>query len=338
MDPGPMTCASFPSRSCGSWSHRYADTGRPVERHKNPRHFGAKSTDFFDGQKAKTGTCGTGMVGGTCCKWLGKCINMCVYTISYMIKIIKYRAKKMVHHWIHHRFLLPCSTALQNTHTSSFAHLVANHPMGGNPSWIYIWIWVKNCHWAPSQWIFESPWNSHPHFCGFPPKNIPKPPQATVSACCWYVRKNKWAKVVPKYAPSRPQRAKNLELSWEMKYVIKYYEIRHLSAYHNCFQIFFWPETSVCDKGSRTAPNDSVLPRPRCTNLEQESQESQEAHCFPWQPLGIPSIPVWKTSGNRSPGSADNRPPRVTHKKGAAGLFNCDGHDSFDSASLCTIL
>ena len=73
-DPEPMTCALFPSRSCGSWSHRCADTGRP--RKQNSSYFRALRCKIHKGwKKAKTATCGTGMVGGTCCKWLGKYIR-----------------------------------------------------------------------------------------------------------------------------------------------------------------------------------------------------------------------------------------------------------------------
>ena len=101
---------------------------------------------------------------------------------------------------------------------------------------------------------------------------------------------------MPKYAPSRPQKGKEpgTLLGDEIcdKNMIKL-DIFQLIII--VFRIFLGLKLV-----SRTAPNDSVLPRPRCTN----------------QPLGIPSIPVWKTSGNRSPGSADNRPPRVTHKRG----------------------
>ena len=41
-----------------------------------------------------------------------------------------------------------------------------------------------------------------------------------IHACCWYVRKNKWAKVVPKYAPSRPwekKRTTKLNVTWRVE-------------------------------------------------------------------------------------------------------------------------
>jgi|Cyp1metagenome_2_1107374.scaffolds.fasta_scaffold40238_1 hypothetical protein len=143
---------------------------------------------------------------------------VCIYNI---IKIIKYRAKKLVHHWIHHRFLLPCSTALQNTHTSSFAHLVANHPMGGNPSWIYMDMGQKLSLSPKPVDLWISVKFASPHFCGFPPKTIqnhlrrPYPPAADMSG------KTNERRLCRSMHHQDLKRAKNLELSWEMKYVIK---------------------------------------------------------------------------------------------------------------------
>ena len=133
--------------------------------------------------------------------------------------------------------------------------------MGGNPSWIYtIWyptIRVRNGpnYWAPKSGCLNI--QNGNVSVDFPP------PPVDPEACCWYVRKNKWAKVVPKYAPSRPQEQQRTCHSLGRWNMINYTVSLSWLFWDMSRYVFIWSEASVCDKRqSRTAPNQSTSPSP----------------------------------------------------------------------------